>query len=219
MAFQTVAKGATDVSLVIRILDSSDGTPETGVTSGTTGLDLEYARQGAASVDITESNLSALTDSHSDGGMLHIGNGYYRIDVPDAAFASGADWVLIHGTATGMVVVGTHVQLVQSLTVDSNGVVEANVVQVSDDSTTADNLETAYQSTLAEPTGAPSATEPIWVAIKYLLNFGFRNKRVADITSGTGEVRYYDDGGAVEFESDVTVSSGVTTINETGAPD
>jgi len=108
----SIKAGSTDVSVVLRIIDSTDGTPETGVVYNTSGIDLEYRREGAASVDITEATLSALTDSHSDGGFLHIGNGYYRLDLPDAAVAGGAAGVLIHGTVTGMVVIGAYIQLV-----------------------------------------------------------------------------------------------------------
>lgn len=104
--------GTTDVSVVIRIIDSTDGTPETGVTSATGGLALEYRREGAVSTGITEADLTNLNDAHSDGGMKHIGNGYYRLDLPDAACASGATGVLVHGTVTGMVVIGEYVQLV-----------------------------------------------------------------------------------------------------------
>jgi hypothetical protein len=107
-----ILKGATDQSVVIRIVDSADGTPETGVTSGTGGLDLKYRREGATVASLTESDLSALSDAHSDGGMLHIGAGYYRIDVPDAAFATGSNGVLVFGTVTGMVVIGCYVPLV-----------------------------------------------------------------------------------------------------------
>jgi len=107
-----IQAGSTNQSVVIRIIDSTDGTPENGVTSATSGLDLEYRREGAVSTDITESDLSALTDAHSDGGMLHIGNGYYRLDLPDAAVADGVTGVLVHGTATGMVVIGEYVELV-----------------------------------------------------------------------------------------------------------
>ena len=56
-----VKAGSTNVSVVIRIIDSGDGTPETGVTSVTGGLALEYRREGAVSTSITESDLSALT--------------------------------------------------------------------------------------------------------------------------------------------------------------
>jgi len=104
--------GTTDVSVVIRIVDSGDGTPETGVTSATSGIDLEYRREGAAVVDITEADLSALTDAHSDGGMLHISGGYYRLDLPDAACAAGVTGVWVGGTITGMVVIGEYIQLV-----------------------------------------------------------------------------------------------------------
>lgn len=107
-----IKAGSTDVSVVIRIVDSGDGTPETGVVYNTSGLDLEYRREGAASVDITEATLAALTTAHADGGFLHIGNGYYRLDLPDAAVAAGATGVLIHGTCTGMVVIGEYIELV-----------------------------------------------------------------------------------------------------------
>lgn len=107
-----IKAGTTDVSVVIRIVDSTDGTPETAVTAATGGLDLQYRREGAVSTAITESDLSALTDAHSDGGLLHIGNGYYRLDLPDAAGAVGVTGVLVHGTATGMVVIGTYIELV-----------------------------------------------------------------------------------------------------------
>jgi hypothetical protein len=107
-----IKAGTTDVSVVIRIVDSTDGTPETGVVFNTAGIDLEYRREGAATTDITEATLAALTTSHSDGGFLHIGNGYYRLDLPDAACASGAPGVLVHGTVTGMVVIGCYIQLI-----------------------------------------------------------------------------------------------------------
>lgn len=108
----SIKAGSVDISVVIRIIDSTDGTPETGVVFNTSGIDLEYRREGAASTDITEATLAALTTAHTDGGFLHIGNGYYRLDLPDAAVASGAAGVLVHGTVTGMVVIGCYIQLV-----------------------------------------------------------------------------------------------------------
>jgi len=104
--------GTVDVSVVIRIIDSTDGTPETGVVWNTAGIDLQYRREGEASTAIVEATLAALTTAHTDGGFLHIGNGYYRLDLPDAACAAGAVGVLIHGIVTGMVVIGCYIQLV-----------------------------------------------------------------------------------------------------------
>ncbi len=107
-----VKKGSTDRSVTIRIIDSSDGTPETGVVWNTSGIDLWYRREGSAVVSITEATLSALTDAHSDGGFLHVSHGEYRFDIPDAAFATGENHVDIGGTVTDMVVIGGRVRLV-----------------------------------------------------------------------------------------------------------
>jgi hypothetical protein len=104
--------GVTSKSVTVRIIDSTDGTPELGVVFNTAGIDLQYRREGSASTAITEATLAALTTAWATGGFLHIGNGYYRLDVPDAAFVAGSDGVLIHGVVTGMVVIGAYVQLV-----------------------------------------------------------------------------------------------------------
>lgn len=106
-----VTKNSTDRGVTLKIIDSSDGSPETGVVYNTSGIDLWYRREGAAKVSITEASLSALTDAHSDGGFLHIGDGIYRLDLPDAAFAAGANSVDYGGTVTGMIVVGGRVRL------------------------------------------------------------------------------------------------------------
>ena len=71
---------------------------------------LSYRRDGAA-VSIALSNLTALTDAHSDGGIKEVGNGEYRLDVPDAAFAAGASKVTIGGTVDGGVVLGYPIEL------------------------------------------------------------------------------------------------------------
>ena len=109
-----IKAGATDQSVEIYIIDSTDGTPETGVVFNTSGIDLKYRREGATVVAITEADLGtpALGDAHADGGFLAIGNGVYRLDVPDAAFGTGADSVVIFGTVTGMIVLPVTVQLV-----------------------------------------------------------------------------------------------------------
>lgn len=107
---KTVAAGAVDQSVVIRIVDSTDGTPETGVVFNTSGIDIEYWIHGANSVtDITEATQTT-NGAHTDGGFVHLGNGYYRLDLPDAAVAT-AGAVEIMGTVTGMVVIGGTVDI------------------------------------------------------------------------------------------------------------
>lgn len=112
MLHHPIKAGTTDQSVYLRIVDATDGTPETGVVYNTSGIDLWYRRTGGAKVSITEASLLALTDAHSDGGFLHVGDGLYRLDLPDAAVAAGATSVLVGGTVTGMVVVETLVPLV-----------------------------------------------------------------------------------------------------------
>lgn len=112
MITYTKKAGTVDVSVILRIIDSADRTPETGVVFNTSGIDLWYRREGAASVDITEVTLAALTTAHTDGGFLHVNDGHYRLDLPDAACASGVTGVLIGGTVTGMIVLGCYIQLV-----------------------------------------------------------------------------------------------------------
>lgn len=111
MSVRRIKAGSTDVSVVIRIVDSTDGTPETGVVFNTAGIDLWYRRDLAASVDITEATLAALTTAHADGGFLHINDGWYRLDLPDAAVAAGVAGVQIGGTVTGMVVFAPYIEL------------------------------------------------------------------------------------------------------------
>jgi hypothetical protein len=107
-----IKKGSTDQSVIVRVVDSSDGTPETGVAYNTSGVDLWYRREGGLKVSLTEATLATADAAHSDGGFLHVGDGYCRLDLPDAACASGANGVLVGGTFTGMVVIGCYVHLV-----------------------------------------------------------------------------------------------------------
>lgn len=107
-----LAKGSTSRSVALDIIDSTDGTPETGVVFNTSGIDLWYRREGAVRTAITEATLAALTTAYSSGGFLHVSDGAYRLDVPDAAFATGANYVDIGGAVTGMVVICQRVRLV-----------------------------------------------------------------------------------------------------------
>lgn len=110
--FRPVKVGTVDVSVFVRVVDSTDGTPETGVAFNTAGVDLWYRRDGGLRVAITEATLAAVDSAHSDGGFIHMSDGECRLDLPDAACASGAAGVLVGGTFTGMVVISTYIPLV-----------------------------------------------------------------------------------------------------------
>jgi len=102
---ETVALGQQDVSLIIRLITASTDDPATGVTSATAGFEIAYWREGAAAVvddGGSGNDLATLDAAHNDWGMLEITDGYYRVDLPNAAFVSGSGKVLVAMSATGI---------------------------------------------------------------------------------------------------------------------
>ncbi|MDP3139800.1 MAG: hypothetical protein Q8N17_26120 [Burkholderiaceae bacterium] len=113
MALQDiVTKGSTDRSVPIYAFDNTTGLAKTDLVFNSSGMALWYRREGAAKVDVTEATLAALTTAHTDGGFLAVGDGEYRLDLPDAAFATGANYVDYGGTATGFTLVGGRIKLI-----------------------------------------------------------------------------------------------------------
>lgn len=100
----TIVKGKTNVTRNIMVADSSDGSPETGATI--TDFDLQYTRTGEAPVaKVDATALGATNSPHADNKMFELDStsspGAYRVDWPDAAFAIGAEGVLLVVTQTG----------------------------------------------------------------------------------------------------------------------
>lgn len=115
IAHPPVPGDSVDYSCIIRILNAADGTPATGIEHNTTGIDLEYRRAGGAVVNITEAALAAPDSAHADGGLEHIGGGYYRLDLPDAAVAAGVPYVTVQGVITDFVVIGAMIPIGDAL--------------------------------------------------------------------------------------------------------
>jgi hypothetical protein len=105
-------KGSTDRSVTIRVIDNTTGLPKADLAYNSAGIALWYRREGATQTAITEATLASLSAAHSDGGFLAEGDGEYRLDLPDAAFATGANYVNVGGTFTGYTVIGGRVRLV-----------------------------------------------------------------------------------------------------------
>lgn len=105
-----ITKGATDQSVQLYVVDNTTGLPATGLAYNSSGIDLWYRRAGAALTSITEAT-QTVSGAHSDGGFVHIANGNYRLDLPDAAVASGVDEVTVGGTITGYTVYPAIIQL------------------------------------------------------------------------------------------------------------
>lgn len=122
---RTIKKGATSQSLYFEVMDSTSttGGRKTGLVFNTASLTGYYVRNGGSAVAITLATLAAANSAWSSGGFKEVDAtnmpGVYRLDVPDAAFASGAESVVvtIRG-ATGMVQVSYDVQLTDNLASD-----------------------------------------------------------------------------------------------------
>lgn len=114
MHYMQVEKGSTGIEIPLTIVDDTDGKPETAVVFNTSGIDLWYRRQGGAVVPITEVT-QTVNGAWASGGFVHKANGHYRLDGPDAAFATGARFVEFGGTVTGMVVIGCIVDLLDPI--------------------------------------------------------------------------------------------------------
>lgn len=94
------APGVTSKSVRVQIVDDS-GLAVTGLVAATfPTLTYWVAGANAAVAFPTLTDLAALTTAFSAGGVKEISGGYYRLDVPDAAW-SAAGKVGIIGEATG----------------------------------------------------------------------------------------------------------------------
>lgn len=112
-----VRRGATGVSVILRAQNAISFVPQTSVSEATAGLVLKYYRLPTGidgGTSIAPVSIANLSNAHNPGGIKHIADGYYRVDVPDAAFAlaSGVNDVLVTGAATGIHFTGCMVQLV-----------------------------------------------------------------------------------------------------------
>ena len=92
-----VLAGSADLSMPVILRSITDNTIVTGKAFG--DVTASYWRQGGIRVDIPAITLAAVNSTHADGGFKEIDStnmpGVYRFDLPDAAIATGADWVVI----------------------------------------------------------------------------------------------------------------------------
>ncbi len=96
-----IIAGATEVSLTVSPVLLATGQPPTGILAAS--VTASYYRQGAAApVAVAVTDLAALDSDHAAGGWHEIGTtARYRLDFPDAAFADGAEKVLVMVEVTG----------------------------------------------------------------------------------------------------------------------
>lgn len=79
------------------------------------------------------------------------------------------------------------------------------------------NINTAFADTLAEVSGVPSATDPLWEKVGFLfqaLTAGYENT-----SSNGGEKRYKNAAGTTQWEKDLTNDGTTYAESAAGAPD
>ena len=98
-----VNANATDVTTYVVLVDSTAGTPEVDLTI--TNIDATYTRAGASPVKNDLTALGSIDAAHGDNKGYQVDStnapGLYRIDWPDAAFATGVNQVVLSVTCSG----------------------------------------------------------------------------------------------------------------------
>lgn len=133
-----IQAGTTDQSITFRALTSAGATATPAF--GDAGIAVTYKRDATGAATTITPVTQTSTGAHTDGGLVHIGGGVCRLDLPDAAVADGATRVTVTVNATAWVGFTEEILLVDY---DPTGPVTANVTQISGDSAAADNLEAA----------------------------------------------------------------------------
>lgn len=103
--------GACNRSVQIAIIDE-DLAPVPDLTFDTSGLELFYQREGGLMTPILPVSLAATDAPHTDGGFIHMADGTYRLDLPDAVFLAGASWADISGTIPDLAIIGGRVHVI-----------------------------------------------------------------------------------------------------------
>lgn len=116
-----VASADTNVSLYFLLQDAVTGAPYT-TTGGEASFNLLYTRAGAVQVsnNVTAALGSAVA-AHEDNKVFHCGNGVWRCDFPDAAFAAGADRAICQVTHDSGSFLAAHLSVELSLIADVFG--------------------------------------------------------------------------------------------------
>ncbi|RWO23363.1 hypothetical protein [Mesorhizobium sp.] len=194
---RTVKKGATGQSIYFDVLDSasSTGGRKTGLVFNTASLTAYYVRNQNTATSITLATLAAANTAWASGGFKEVDAtnmpGIYRLDVPDAAFATGADSVAITiKGASGMVQASYDIQLV-------------------------DNVESDTYARLGAPVGASISADV--AAVKAVLPSALVSGRIDASVGAMAAAVLTATAIAADAITDAKVASDVTIASVTGA--
>jgi hypothetical protein len=101
----SIKAGTTSVSLPFMLKATTTSAAITGKVAA--DYTMSYWRQGGVRVAVTPADLAAVNSAYSSGGVKEVDAtnqpGLNRADWPDAAFATGADWVVLSIKCAGAI--------------------------------------------------------------------------------------------------------------------
>lgn len=119
--------GTTSRSLYFRLRDSTSGQEKTGLTSASAGATASYTRERGSPTAIALSALASPADPYSVGGFIEVSSslapGLYRVDPPNAAFASGVPFVIASLKFSGVIAESVLVRLETSASTAGAGAI------------------------------------------------------------------------------------------------
>jgi hypothetical protein len=101
MSITAYPSGQTDVTTYWIAYNNTTGARRTDIVFNTTSLTIQHIRNRTAEAQAVTGGgtapvtLAADDTAHTDWGFRHIAGGVYRVDFPDAAFATGVDFVIL----------------------------------------------------------------------------------------------------------------------------
>lgn len=223
--YQQINKGAANPTVRVKVVDNPAGTPETSVSAASTGLALWYERERGGRTTFTAFNLANTSASWTAGGIAHISDGYYRMDLPDAAVTTGANTVLCGITApTSMVGIATLIDLTEPLSISAFGVkVTAFSANAFDSSAIASSAVTKIQAGLALSTSLSAVSTQVSNVAASVSAVGTLlttiNNKTSSLSFASGNVLSRMVSGAADaLDSSVIAASAVTKIQAGLAP-
>ena len=137
-----ITPGTTDVTIYVRLRDSTTGLAKTGLAFNSAGASAYFTRPRAAAAAITLATLT-VTGAHADGGFVEVdatnAKGLYRLDLPDAvcAVSPAMPYVVVSIEFDGTIE--------EAIAIHLGAQVDATMI--SSDATAANNLELDYDGT------------------------------------------------------------------------
>lgn len=101
-----ISPNSTSRTLAVKLRSSVNGKPKTGLLYNSAGAVASYSRDGKSPTTFTLASLASPNAAFTPGGFAEVdpvsASGLYRVDVPNAAFVSGAAFVNVNVAFTGV---------------------------------------------------------------------------------------------------------------------